>query len=120
MPKITDNIAVNGNAGAFVSLSSSIPARKVVIDEDPVNGTQQGLNYQLASENFAVTHQLAAGEQLVLGNTVAHGNAQGSVLGWPARTIAGDAPGVAHAADVYAKIQSNTAVATAARMNETE
>lgn len=120
MPKITDNIAVNGNAGAFVSLSSSIPSRKVVIDEDPVNGTQQGLNYQLASENFAVTHQLAPGEQEVLGNTIAHGNALGNILGWPSRTIGGDAPGTVHAADVYAKVQSFTAQATAVRMSETE
>lgn len=113
MPKIQDNIAVNAAGGAQVSLSATLWARKVTIMEDPVNGAAAGLAYQLGSENFAVTHQLQAGEVLTLGDTIAHGAGHGPIIGAPAQANLGTA------ATVYAKLISLGA-ATKARMTETE
>lgn len=116
MPKISENIAVNGNAGAFTALTATQISRQVLISEDPVNapaGVLQGLQYQLQSENFLITHSLAAGETLELGNTVAIQGGFGAITGMPAQTI-----GAAVAATILAKVRSLTANATAVRVQE--
>lgn len=87
MPKFRDNLTVNANGGALVDLAAGIPARRVVIYEDPVNGAAQGLVYQLGSEAFAVDHTLLAGEKLVLGDSVAFGDNKGPIQGMPAQNL---------------------------------
>ena len=118
MPTLTENIAVNNNAGAFTAVSAKQFSRKVTIQEDPVNapgGVLQGLQYQLASENFAIIHQMAAGEILTLGDTVAFGHGIGPLVGGPAQN-AGQFNAIP--ATVYAKVRSLTATATAIRVQE--
>ena len=105
MPTITENIAVNGSAGAFVSLSSTQTARRIEITEDPNNGAAQGLQYQLGSEGFAKTHTLKSGSTVILGDTVAMGNGKGPIVGMVAQ-----AGGIA--ATVYAKVLSATVTPT--------
>lgn len=117
MAIITENIAVNGSAGAFIALSATQWSRQVIIMEDPVNapaGVLQGLQYQLQSENFLKTHSLAAGETLTLGNTIAIQGGKGSIVGMPAQTIGGQTI----SATVLAKVKSLTVTGTAVRVQE--
>lgn len=118
MPKTTDNFVVNGNAGAFVDVPSSIPARKLELREDPVNGSAAGIDYKLPEDNFTAIHSITATELLTLGNTISHGNAVGPVLAYPAQNGVGNLNSIA--AGVYAKIRSHGAGATKARFVETE
>ena len=119
MPKTT-LYNLNNNAGAFTSIPSTIPARRVEIREDesvPV----QGLQYQKPEDGFtqAFVCGIPAGPdqpQIVLGNVVAHGNAYGQLLGLPAQNTGG----VSIPATTCIKVRSKTATATSIRVTETE
>lgn len=115
MPRITDNIVVNATGGALVNVTPSLHARKIVIQEDPVNGTAQGIAYTLPDDGFVAVKSLVAGEQLVLGNTVAHGNNAGGIVGNPAFNSGGSTV----AATIVAKLVS-IGLATAYRKTEVE
>lgn len=118
MPKIQDNILVNATGGALVSLSATLWARKVVIMEDPINGSAAGIVYTLPDDNFVAQHKLQAGEVLTLGDSVAQGNGKGPVVGRPAQVDSGSLTGTS-VATVYAKLVSIGA-ATRVRMTEVE
>ena len=119
MAKITENIAVNNNAGAFVSLTATQVSRQVLILEDPVNApgqVLQGIQYQLATEAFLITHQLAPGETLTLGNPIAWGAGNGPIVGVPQQNSVGTFNFIP--ATVYAKVRSASGNATAVRQEE--
>ena len=123
MPR-TRLIALNGNAGAFVSVLASIPCRYVEIREDEA-AAATGLQYQQPDDNFTQTYVVGTpgsddDAQIKLGNKVAIGNDAGSILGWPSRTIGGDAPGTVQAATTLIKLRGNGAGGTNVRVTEYE
>lgn len=118
----TRKIALNGNAGAFVSIASTIPARRVRIREDDA-AASTGLQYQKPDDSFATTYIVGTvgtpdAPQIDLGNSVAFGMGRGPLLGLPAQTLGG-APS-ARAADVYTKVRGNGAGSTSVRVVEDE
>jgi len=92
MPKTT-LVTLNGNAGAFTSINSTIPARRVEIVEDQ-SVSPQGLIYQLPDDNFTNSYQVAVpgspdAPQIILGNKESQGRGQGPILGLPQQTPGG-------------------------------
>jgi hypothetical protein len=119
MPKTT-LYSLNSNAGAFTSIPSTIPARRVEVREDE-SGTAQGLQYQKPDDNFTNTYNVGtpAGPdqpQIVLGNVVAHGHGRGQILGLPAQTTGGSTI----PATTYLKVRSKGAGTTTVRVVEYE
>jgi hypothetical protein len=105
MPR-TSLYNINNNAGAFTSIPSTIPARRVEIREDE-SVTPQGLQYQKPDDNFTNTYQcgVPAGPdqpQIVLGNVIAHQGRYGALLGLPAQSTGG----ASIPATVYAKVRA--------------
>lgn len=89
MPK-TRLIAINGSAGAYVQILSSIPARRAEGREDE-SATAQGLTYQKPDDGFVATYTVGVpgtpdAPQIVLGNPVGQGAGEGPILGWPAQS----------------------------------
>lgn len=85
----TTAIDVNASSGAYVSVTSTIPARKVTIQEDETVAVKQGLTYQLPNDGFTATYTLDPGVALVLGNTLGQqGSGLAPVLGIPAQQTA--------------------------------
>ena len=119
MPKTT-LYSLNNNAGAFTSIPSTIPARRVEVREDEAV-TPQGLQYQKPDDNFTATYNVGspAGPdqpQIVLGNVVAHGHGYGPLLGVPAQSTGGSTI----PATTYLKVRSRTASTTTVRVVEVE
>lgn len=85
MPRTT-RVAVNGSGGANVNITCTMPCRRVEILEDG-GATAQGYTFTPtggSAENVPATSSQQ--DPLVLGNKVAHGNAKGAILGFPAQT----------------------------------
>lgn len=119
MPKTTLYI-LNGSAGAFTAIPSTIPARRVELREDE-SVTAQGLQYQKPEDNFTATFVCGtpAGPdqpQIVLGNVVAHAHGGGNLLGLPAQSTGG----VSIPATTYIKVKSKSATGTTLRVTEIE
>jgi len=119
MPKTT-LYSLNNNAGAFTSIPSTIPSRRVEVREDE-SVTAAGLQYQKPDDNFTNTYNCGtpAGPdqpQIVLGNIVAHGHGYGTLLGVPAQNTGGSS----FPATVYLKVRSRTAATTTIRVVEHE
>lgn len=112
--KTTGNITVNISSGAKVSISATMLSRKVVIDEDPINGSAAGMNVYFPEDNFTAAVPLAAGEQITLGDDIAFANGHGPIVGLPAQTIKGETI----VATVLCKLIS-VGAATKARVQET-
>lgn len=120
-------VAVNGSAGAFVSISPTLPfCRKMEITEcPPGSGTftnaspndyqPQGLNYQLVDDNFVATIALVPADTLRFGDDVAQGTGLGRALGGVAYT---DASGTAVTTNVLVKLRSATVTATQVEVRE--
>jgi hypothetical protein len=103
---------VNGSAGAWVSIPSTMPARRVEVMEDE-SDAPEGLQFKTPDDNFTSIKTVGAGtEPIILGNTVAHGNNKGALLGLPTQ--------VNRAADTYIQLLSKTATATKVRVTEIE
>jgi hypothetical protein len=115
VPRITDNIAINATGGATVDVTCSMHCRKMIIEEDPNNGAAQGIVYSLPDDNFVSQKKLGSGEQLILGNTVAHQNNAGPIVGNPQYNSGGNTV----PATVVAKLVSQ-ALATSYRKTEVE
>lgn len=114
-------IDVNGSAGAYVSISATLPCIYVEIREDEA-GTAQGLTYQLPGDAFATTYTVGTpstpdAPQIKLGQVSAP-HRQGPVLGWPEQNIGGS--GEVRAATVLIKVRSKTGTATKVRVTEFE
>jgi hypothetical protein len=119
MPKTT-LYTLNGSAGAFTSILSTIPARRVELREDE-SVAAQGLQYQKPEDNFTATFVCGtpAGPdqpQIVLGNVVAHAHGRGNLLGLPAQNTGG----VTIPATTYIKVKSKTVTGTTLRVTEME
>lgn len=111
----TRNIAVPAT-GTFVTVSSTIWARRVEIVEDENANVRQGLAFQLPDDNFTQTYADAPlSEPIIIGNVVAHGNNDGNFVGRPANT---GRPVIA--ATQLIKLSSKTATPTVARVVEYE
>lgn len=115
-------VAVNGSAGAFISISPTLPfCRKMEIVECPpstwdgTNFSPQGLNYQLADDNFATTIPQLPGDTIRLGDDVAQGTGLGRALGGVAYT---DPSGTAVTTNVLIKLKSSTVTATQVECRE--
>lgn len=111
MPKTT-LYTLNNSAGAFLTIPSIIPARRVEIREDE-SVTAQGLQYQKPEDNFTATFVCGtpAGPdqpQIVLGNVVAHAHGYGALVGVPSFTTGGSTV----PATTYIKVRSNSATNT--------
>lgn len=103
------NIALTG---AFTSVYATKWSRRVEIEEDG-SVTKTGLLIKLPDDNFTNVYTYPADEQpIVLGNTIAHGNGDGSTVGRPAQT--GNPP---VAATELCRIAS-VGAATVIRVNE--
>src|SRR5437867_4986419 len=119
MPK-TVLYSLNNNSGAFTSIVSTIPARRVEIREDE-SASPQGLQYQKSDDNFASIYTVGTPggpdqPQIVLGNLAAQGGGHGPLLGLPAQSIgASRIPST-----VYLKVRSRTSVSTIVRVTEYE
>jgi hypothetical protein len=121
MPKTT-LYTLNAAAGAFTAIPATIPCRYVEIREDE-SVAPQGLIYQRPNEDrtFSVTETVGTPgtpdqPQIILGNKVAVGNAQGSILGLPAQNSGGSAI----AATTLIQIKSKGAGANVIRVIEHE
>jgi hypothetical protein len=114
----TNGTSQSGTATpGFVSISSSIPSRRVEVREDE-GTTAVGLQYQKPEDNFTAIFSCAtpAGPdqpQIVLGNVVGHGHGYGSLLGLPAQPSGA-------AATVLLKIRAKTGALTNIRVTEIE
>lgn len=110
-------IAVNGNAGAYVSVLSTQPSRKLFIREDEA-GTAQGLTYQKPDDAFATTYTCGTpGQpdqpQISLPQAWTGVVIPGPLLGLPAQGGFYNRP-----ADTYIKLRSKTVTATSVRVVE--
>ena len=119
MPKTT-LYPLNTNAGAFTSIPSTIPARRVEVREDD-SATTQGLQYQKPDDNFTATYNVGTSgspdqPQIVLGNPVAQGHGASPLLGLPAQSTGGSSI----PATTYLKVRSRTATTTTIRVVEYE
>lgn len=121
-PKVT-LVALNGSAGAFVSVPATIAARYVRIREDEA-ATAQGLAYKLPNDNFTATFTVGVPSspnlpQIELGSLVAIQDGGGAVLGQPAQNTANGVSAFNYrAADNYIQLRSKTATATTVRVEE--
>jgi hypothetical protein len=104
MPKTT-LYSLNSNAGAFTSIPSTIPARRVEVREDE-SGTAQGLQYQKPDDNFTNTYSVGTPA----------GPDQRQILGLPAQTTGGSTI----PATTYLKVRSKGAGTTIVRVVEHE
>jgi hypothetical protein len=120
MDKITDNIALNGNAGAFVDLVCTRNSRRVVIQEDKANGAAVGIDYTLPIDNFTAVHTIMPTDQpLDLSQQIGVLNGMGGQVGQVAQQkSSGLAMTETIPATVYAKLRSHTAATTKAAMRE--
>ncbi|MGH9482354.1 MAG: hypothetical protein ACRD1L_09710 [Terriglobales bacterium] len=109
---MTRLVALNGNAGAYVQIAATIPARAVQIVEDG-SATAQGLEAQFPRDGFAVTDTYLAGTPIQLTGAGRDGN-----LGLPTQNGVGAFN--SRPADVYCQARSATATATTVRVVETE
>ena len=112
-------VALNGSAGAFVTISASKFARYVEIAECPADGgaftgtfTAQGLNYELPDDNFATQHPLAAGAIFQLGQKELPSE---KAIGQPGWTTPDNQ---AVPATIYMKAKSATVTATQVEVRE--
>lgn len=117
-------VAINGSAGAFVSISPTLPfCRKMEIVECPpgsgtwdgTNFNPMGLNYQLADDNFLTTIAQLPGDTLRFGDDVAQGAGRGRPLGAVAYT---DPSGQSVTTNVIVKLRSATVTATQVEVRE--
>lgn len=120
--KWTRIIALNANAGAFVSISATRTSRYVLVDEVPNPGAAltppfvpQGLSYQLPDDSFATTIDNVPGQPIEIGNPLARENAMGSVVGQLGQQFPG---GQTTTATVLLKAKSATANAVYVRVSE--
>lgn len=114
-------IPINGSGGAFVSVTATAGARRLVIQEcapenppdgsnyDGTNFNPQGLNYTRPDDAFTQVFPLLPDDQLVFDNPVAQGHGAGALQGGPAQQ---DPAGRTIAATIYCKMKSATATAT--------
>jgi len=119
MPKTT-LYSLNNNAGAFTSIPSTIPARRVEVREDE-SVTTQGLQYQKPDDNFTATYNVGTPgppdqPQIALGNPVAQGHGRGPLQGLPAQNTGGSSI----PATTYLKVRSRTGTTTTIRVVEYE
>ena len=116
MPRLRQ-IAVNGNAGAFVDVLASIPARSVEILED--EGTApQGLQVKSVLDNFATTNVFTFGSEPIQIPNVSRYPMFGPILGWPAQGVSGAFNFTA--AKKIVSLLSNSVTPTTVRVIENE
>ena len=78
-------IAINGNAGAFVDIYASIPCRRMELIEDDAGTGAQGLQVKSFLDGFTTTNVFNSGEEpLVFGHKSLEGSGYAPVLGYPA------------------------------------
>lgn len=89
VPKIT-KYALNGSAGAYISIPATQWCRRVEVSEDDA-AANTGFTYTLPDDNFTAVYSVAAAhEPLVLAHPVLAGIGVGPLLGAPAQTLATD------------------------------
>ncbi len=113
-------IALNNNAGALVSVKTTIPCRRMEIIEDE-SVAPQGLIWQDKFETvpFATTKQCGASTEPLIFQSDAgpQTSGRGRLIGYGAQT---DDHGQAWGADIILKVQSATAQTTKIRVTEYE
>jgi|SRR5581483_7696476 len=113
-------VAINGNAGAFVTISASRFARYVEIAECPPNGgaftggnyAPQGINYQIPDDNFQAQFALVPGDTFAIGEKDFPRDRAVGQPGWT------DPDGKNVPATVYCKMKSATVTATEVEVRE--
>lgn len=110
-------IAVNGSAGALVSVLSSQASSKVFVREDEA-AAAQGLTYQLPDDGFTATYTVGVPgtpdqQQISLPMAPTGGSVNRPLLGLPAQSGFYN-----RSADTYLKLRSKTATATSVRVVE--
>jgi hypothetical protein len=121
MPR-TNLYNINSNAGAFIPIPSTIPARRVEIREDE-SVTAQGLQYQKPDDNFTNTYQCGVPgspdqPQIALGNVIGNLHGYGPILAMPDQSGGKGASG--QPAGTYIKLRSASASTTKVRVVEYE
>lgn len=110
-------IALNGNAGAFVNILATGPTRQVEMQEDEVAATT-GLQVQSLLDNFVTTNTFSFGsEPLTIPNILRY-PAGGPLLGMNAQNTAGAFN--FRAADKLVSARSNAAGGTTLRFIEND
>lgn len=108
---------LNGNAGAFVNILSTLHARYVrIIEDDAAAAT--GLQAKYPEDNFtAIVSVSAVHEPIEIGNKVSIGNNAGAILGTP-----GYATGTSSSVPqtTYCQLRGNGAGATTVWVEEHE
>lgn len=116
MPRLRQ-IALNGNAGAFVDVLATIPCRSIEAMEDEAGATT-GLQVKSILDAFATTNVFSFGsEPLMIPNTQRYPN-KGPLIGFPAQNTSGQFNYVAATKLISAR--SNAAGGTTLRFIENE
>jgi len=110
-------IALNGNAGAFVSIFATCATRKWDAMEDEAAATT-GLQVQTQLDNFTTTNTFSFGSEPIAVPDPMRYPALGRVQGFPAAGVVGTFNSVPAA--LLAKMRSNAAGGTTVRFNEWE
>ena len=113
-------VNINGSAGAFVDILSTIPSRRVDMREDE-SVTNQGLAYKKYDDSFITIYTVGTPgppdqAQVTLGTPFAFGPDTGGIKGWPAQSSGGST----RAADRYLSVRSKSVTATVVKISEYE
>lgn len=111
-------IALNGNAGAFVDILATLSVTRWEAMEDEAAATT-GLQVKSPLDNFATTNVFSFGSEPIQSrNFTKDAGREGSLLGLPAQNTTGAFN--ARAADRLASMRSNAAGGTTVRFIEYE
>lgn len=113
-------VALNGNAGAFTSISATMICRYVEIREDEA-AAPTGLQYKLPDDNFTQiytvgTHPVDGEPQIVLGDKLSQGKGHSPLLGGPAQNMPGGVTPTT--ATVLIQLRGNAVGVTSVRVTE--